>query len=299
MKQIIQCLKTGQTILEEVPSPKVNRGEVLIKTSYSLVSLGTERMIVEFSKASLIQKIRQQPDKVRQVLDKIKSDGLLPTLEAVFNKLDEPIPLGYCNVGRVIAVGDDVTEFIIGDKVASNGHHAEFVCVPQNLVVKVPENVSDTEASFTVIGAIGLQGIRLCKPTLGESIVVLGLGLIGLLTAQLLRANGCSVIGIDYDQDKLDLASQFGVQTINPSCVDDIVKLVLEITNGIGADGVIITASTKSKAVISQAAQMSRKRGRIVLVGVTGLTLNRSDFYEKELTFQVSCSYGPGRYDNI
>lgn len=298
MKQIIQSFKTGDTILEEVPAPQVKRGQVLIQTTKSLVSLGTERMLVEFGKSNLISKARQQPDKVKQVLDKIKTEGFLPTLEAVFNKLGEPLPLGYCNVGKVIAVGEGVSEFQIGDRVASNGQHAEFVSVPKNLVAKVPDNISDEEAAFTVIGSIGLQGIRLCQPTLGETIVVTGLGLIGLLTAQLLKANGCKVIGIDFDQSKLDLAKQWGIETINPARGDDPVKTVLDKTNGTGADGVIITASTKSNDVISQAAQMSRKRGRIILVGVIGLNLSRAEFYEKELTFQVSCSYGPGRYDD-
>jgi len=298
MKQIIQSFKTGETILEEVPAPQVKRGQVLIQTTKSLVSLGTERMLVEFGKSNLISKARQQPDKVKQVLDKIKTEGLLPTLEAVFNKLGEPLPLGYCNVGKVIAVGEGVSEFQIGDRVASNGQHAEFVSVPKNLVAKVPENISDEESAFTVIGSIGLQGIRLCQPTLGETIVVTGLGLIGLVTAQLLKANGCRVIGIDFDQSKLDLAKEFGVETINPSSGDDPVKTVMGKTNDIGADGVIITASTKSNDVISQAAQMSRKRGRIIQVGVIGLNISRAEFYEKELTFQVSCSYGPGRYDD-
>ena len=298
MKQIIQSFKTGETILEDVPAPLVKRGQVLIKTTKSLVSLGTERMLVEFGKSNLISKARQQPDKVKMVLDKIKTDGLLPTLETVFNKLGEPLPLGYCNVGHVIAVGDDVAEFQVGDRVASNGQHAEFVSIPKNLVAKIPDSITDEEAAFTVIGSIGLQGIRLVEPTLGETIVVTGLGLIGLMTAQLLKANGCNVIGIDFDQSKLDIAETFGIQTINPASGDDPVKTVNELTNGIGADGVIITASTKSNDVISQAAQMSRKRGRIVLVGVIGLDISRADFYEKELTFKVSCSYGPGRYDD-
>jgi len=298
MKQILQSFKTGETILEEVPAPIAKSGQVLIQTTKSLVSLGTERMLVEFGKSNLISKARQQPDKVKQVLDKIKTDGLMPTLEAVFNKLGEPLPLGYCNVGEVIAVGNGVSEFQVGDRVASNGQHAEFVSVPKNLVAKIPDGVSDEEAAFTVIGSIGLQGIRLCKPTLGETIVVTGLGLIGLLTAQLLRANGCKVIGIDFDEQKLALAKRWGIQTINPAKGEDPVKSVLDATEGNGADGVIITASTKSNDVVSQAAQMSRKRGRIILVGVIGLNLSRAEFYEKELSFQVSCSYGPGRYDD-
>jgi len=297
LKQIIQSFKTGETILEEVPTPIVSRGQVLIKTARSLVSLGTERMLVEFGKASLIQKARQQPEKVQMVLDKIKSDGLIPTIETVFKKLGQPLPLGYCNAGEVIAVGEEVREFKVGDRVVSNGHHAEFVCIPQNLCAHIPTEVSYEEATFTVIGSIGLQGIRLLDPTLGETVVVTGLGLIGLMTAQLLKANGCNVVGIDIDQSKLDLAETFGIHVVNP-LTTDVVKSVHNITHGIGADGVIITASAKTNDIISQAAHMSRKRGKIILVGVIGLNLSRADFYEKELSFQVSCSYGPGRYDD-
>lgn len=297
MKQIIQDLKTGATILEEVPAPQVKSGCVLIKTTRTLVSLGTERMLVEFGKANLIDKARQQPDRVKQVLDKIKTDGLQPTLEAVFNKLGQPLPLGYCNVGKVIAVGKDVTEFSVGDRVASNGNHAEFVCVPKNLVAKIPDTVSDEEAAFTVIGSIGLEGIRLLKPELGETIVVIGLGLIGLIVCQLLRANGCRVVGVEFDQAKLDMAKEWGVTTVNPAKGDDQVKVVEELTNGIGADGVIITASAHDDTIIHNACLMSRKRGRIILVGVIGLNMRRDDFYKKELSFQVSCSYGAGRYD--
>ena len=298
MKQIIQDLKQGNTILEEVPAPQVKNGEVLIKTSRTLVSLGTERMLVEFGKANFIAKARQQPDKVKQVLDKMKTDGVMPTLEAVFNKLNQPLPLGYCNVGKVVAVGKGVSEFQVGDRVASNGNHAEFVSVPKNLVAKVPQNVSDEEAAFTVIGAIGLQGIRLINPTFGETIVVTGLGLIGLVTAELLKANGCKVIGIDFDQQKIDLAKEKGITAINPGAGTDPVKFVQETTGNVGADGVVITASSTSNDIIHQAAEMSRKKGRIVLVGVIGLDIQRADFFEKELSFQVSCSYGPGRYDD-
>jgi len=297
MRQIIQNLKTGETILEEVPAPIVRSGHILIQTTRSLVSLGTERMLVEFGNASLIQKARQQPDKVKMVLDKIRSDGLLPTMEAVFNKLGQPLPLGYCNVGRVIAVGAGVTEFQIGDRVASNGPHAELVCIPQNLCARIPDNVCDDAAAFTVIGSIGLQGIRLLQPTFGETVVVVGLGLIGLIAAQILKANGCRVIGFDFDQAKVDLANRMGIIAVNPAGGTDQVKFVEEQTAGVGADAVLITASAKTNEIISQAARMSRKRGRIVLVGVIGLELSRAEFYEKELSFQVSCSYGPGRYD--
>ncbi len=297
MKQIIQNLKDGITSLEEVPVPIVKTGCLLIKTRRTLVSLGTERMLVEFGKASLIEKARQQPDKVKQVLDKIRTDGMLPTLEAVFNKLGQPLPLGYCNVGTVVEVGKGVTEFKIGDRVASNGNHAEYVCVPKNLCAKIPDGVSDNEAAFTVIGSIALQGIRNINPQLGETIVVVGLGLIGLIAIQLLRANGCRVIGSDYDQSKVDLARKLGINSVNPAIDGDIVNYIMNETEDIGADGVLITASSKSDDIIHQACQMCRKRGRIVLVGVIGLNLQRDDFYKKELTFQVSCSYGAGRYD--
>ena len=297
MKQIIQDLKNGETILEEVPVPQVKDGYVLIKTSRSLVSLGTERMLVEFGKANLIDKARQQPDKVKQVLDKIKTDGIQPTLEAVFNKLGQPLPLGYCNVGTVIALGRGVTEFNVGDRVASNGNHAEYVSVPKNLVALIPDTVSDEEAAFTVIGSIGLQGIRLLNPQIGETVVVIGLGLIGLVASQLLHSNGCHVIGVDFDEQKVQLAKSFGIDAINPAKGIDPIKYVEEVTAGIGADAVLITASSKSNDIIHEACIMSRKRGRIVLVGVVGLDMRRDDFYKKELSFQVSCSYGPGRYD--
>lgn len=298
MKQIVQNFKTGETYLEEIPVPKPGKGQVLIRSTHSLVSLGTEKMLVEFSKANLLEKARQQPDKVKQVIEKVKSDGLLPTIETIKKRLSEPLSLGYSNAGIVVETGDGVSGIQKGDRVASNGKHAEFVCVQQNLVVKIPDNVTNEEASFTVISSISLQGIRLCNPTFGETIVVIGLGLIGLITVQLLLSNGCRVIGIDIDRDKCKLANKLGVITLNPTTGDDSVKFVMEYTSGIGADGVIISASSSTNDIISDAALMSRKRGRIILIGVIGLKLNRAEFYEKELTFQVSCSYGPGRYDD-
>ena len=297
MKQIIQDLKKGDTILEKVPVPRVKSGTVLIQTTRTLVSLGTERMLVDFGKANLLQKAKQQPDKVKMVLDKIKTDGLRPTMESVFNKLGQPLALGYCNVGKVVAVGKNVNEFSVGDRVASNGNHAEYVCVPKNLVAKIPNNVKDEEATFTVVGAIGLHGIRLLQPTFGETIVVIGLGLIGLITAELLLANGCNVIGFDFDSEKIRIAKLKGIIAINPGEGTDQVKFVKSYTSAVGADGVIITASNKNNEIISQSAKMCRKRGRIILVGVVGLDISRADFYEKEISFQVSCSYGAGRYD--
>ncbi len=297
MKQILQSLKTGATEVAEVPVPGVCRGQLLIATSCTLVSAGTERMLVEFGKAGWIDKARQQPDKVRMVLDKIKTDGLMPTVEAVFNKLDQPLPLGYCNVGHIAKVGAGETGFAVGDRVVSNGKHAEVVSVPFNLCAKVPDSVSDEEAAFTVLGAIALQGIRLVQPTLGETVVVTGLGLVGLMTVQLLRAHGCRVLGLDFDPDKLALAKQFGAEVVDLAAGQDPVATAIDYSRGRGVDAVIVTAATKSSEPMHQAALMCRKRGRIVLVGVTGLELSRDDFFKKELTFQVSASYGPGRYD--
>ncbi len=297
MKQVLQSLKDGATELAEIPSPRVVAGALLIGTSRSLVSAGTERMLLDFGKANLLDKARQQPDKVRQVLEKVRTDGLGPTLESVRNKLDQPVALGYCNAGVVLAVGSGVSGFSVGDRVASNGKHSEVVAVPGNLCARIPDGVSDDQAVFAVMGAIALQGVRLLAPTLGEAVAVTGLGLIGLMTVQLLRANGCRVLGIDLDPGKLALARQFGAETVDLRAGQDPLKAAEAFSRGRGMDGVIIAASTKSNDPVSQAARMCRKRGRIVLVGVTGLELSRADFYEKELSFQVSCSYGPGRYD--
>jgi predicted dehydrogenase/threonine dehydrogenase-like Zn-dependent dehydrogenase len=297
MKQILQNLKSGETELVEVPCPQVKAGHLLIRTRASLVSSGTERMLVEFGKANLFDKARQQPDKVRMILEKIKTDGLFPAIEAVLNKLDQPLPIGYCNTGIVVEVGQGVSGFKAGDRVASNGKHAEMVAVPMNLCAKIPDEVSDEDSAFTVIGAIALQGIRLAQPTLGEAFVVTGLGLIGLMTVQLLKAHGCRVLGLDVDQEKLKLASSLGAETVDISSGGDPLSAAMAFSRGRGVDGVLITASTKSNEPVHQAALMCRKRGRIVLVGVVGLELSRADFFEKELSFQVSCSYGPGRYD--
>jgi predicted dehydrogenase/threonine dehydrogenase-like Zn-dependent dehydrogenase len=298
MKQILQSLKNGKIEIASIPCPEVRPGHLLIRSSRSLVSAGTERMLLDFGKASYINKARQQPDKVRMVLEKIKADGLMPTIEAVFSKLDQPLPLGYCNVGEVIEVGQGVSGFSVGDRVASNGKHAEVVSVPANLCAKISDLVTDDAAAFTVVGSIALQGIRLAMPTLGETFVVTGLGLIGLLAVQLLRANGCRVLGIDYDRAKMDLARRFGAEVVDLSAGGDVIAAADTFSRGRGVDGVLITAATKSNEPVHQAAQMCRKRGRIILVGVAGLELARSDFYAKELSFQVSCSYGPGRYDS-
>ncbi|MCM8594242.1 bi-domain-containing oxidoreductase [Accumulibacter sp.] len=297
MKQVLQDMARGGTYLAEAPGPAVIPGTLLVHTSASLISAGTERMLVDFGRASYWEKARQQPEKVRMVLEKVRTDGLLTTVEAVQSKLAQPLPLGYCNVGVVAEVGAGVDCFRVGDRVVSNGPHADVVRVGRNLCARVPDEVDDESAAFVVLASIGLQGIRLAQPTLGEAFVVTGAGLIGLLTVQLLRAQGCRVLAIDFDETKLDLARHFGAVTCNPAKGEDPVAAGMAFSRGHGVDGVIITASTQSSDPVAQAARMSRKRGRIVLVGVTGLELNRSDFYVKELSFQVSCSYGPGRYD--
>ncbi len=298
MKQVLQNLRSGELEVADVPVPVIKPGHLLIQTRCSLISSGTERMLVSFAKSGLIGKARQQPEKLKQVIDKIKTDGLFPTIHSVFARLDKPLPLGYCNCGTVLQVGADVEGFQIGDRVASNGPHAEIVCVPQNLCAKVPDNVSDEQAAFTVLASIGLQGLRLIKPTFGETIVVFGLGLIGLMCVQLLKNCGCKVIGIDLDKGKLELARKYGVDIIDVPGGADVVKTAMAYSAGKGVDGVLITASAREDSIVHQSAQMCRKRGGIVLVGVVNLNLDRADFYEKELSFQVSCSYGSGRYDS-
>lgn len=295
MKQLLQNLNNGETILENVSIPANKKNHVLISSQVSLVSAGTEKMLVDFGKANYIDKAKQQPDKVKQVFDKVKTDGLVQTYEAVKSKLDQPIPLGYCNAG--IVYESYCESFNKGDRVISNGAHAEFVCVPKNLCAKIPDGVDDESASFTVIASVGLQGIRLLKPEIGETIAVIGLGLVGLISVQILRASGCNVIGIDIDESRCNLAKSFGAKVIPVNKNQDPVDIAMDITSQIGVDGVLITASSKSNDIVHQAASMTRKRGRIILVGVVGLELRRDDFYEKELTFQVSSSYGPGRYD--
>ena len=296
MKKVLQNLWNGKTSLEEIPSPKGKNGHVLIGTTKSLVSVGTERMLVDFGKAGLVGKARSQPDKVREVFTKIQADGLSNTVQAIRSKLDQPLSLGYCNVGRVIDAAD--TGLTRGTRVASNGAHAELVSVPKNLIAIIPDEVDDESAAFTVLGAIAMQGVRLVNPSIGETVVVTGLGLIGLLAVQILKANGCRVLGIDFDTAKCELAREFGVEVVDLSQGQDPVVLAAAYSRGRGVDAVLITASSTSNDIVHQAATMSRKRGRIVLVGVVGLELSRADFYEKELTFQVSCSYGPGRYDD-
>jgi predicted dehydrogenase/threonine dehydrogenase-like Zn-dependent dehydrogenase len=296
MKQLLQGLSDGQSLIREIPVPSPGPDQLLVETRSTVISAGTERMLLEFGRSNLIEKVRSQPDKLRHVLDKVRTDGLAPTLEAVRAKLATPIPLGYCHAGVVVEIGAGVTSFQPGNRVMTNGPHAEYVGVAAMLAARIPDSVSFESASFTPLAAIGLQGIRLAAPTLGETVVVYGLGLIGLLTVQLLRAGGCRVIGIDRNPARLSFAERFGAEVIDGSAADA-AATVLQRTRGIGADAVLLTLASNADEPIRQAAAMSRKRGRLILVGVTGLHLNRDDFYKKELSFQVSCSYGPGRYD--
>jgi len=295
LKQILQNLSNGETTLVDVPCPKNIKSNILIATRSTVISNGTEGMLVDFGKANYIDKARKQPDKVKMVLNKITTDGLIPTIDAVRSKLDQPLPLGYCNAGVILE--SDVNGFEVGDRVASNGNHAEVVRIPKNLCAKIPNNVDDESAAFTVLGSIGLQGIRLIQPSIGECFIVTGLGLIGLMCVQMLRANGCRVLAIDFDSKKCELSRKFGAETVDLSKNEDPITIANSFSRGNGVDGVLITAATKSDEVMHQSAQMCRKRARIILVGVVGLNLRRDDFFEKEITFQVSASYGPGRYD--
>lgn len=291
-------MSSGKTSIVESPVPLLSENSLRISSRVSLISSGTERMLVGFGKASYIDKARQQPEKVKMVLDKLVTDGISTTVNAVRSKLAQPIPLGYSNVGVVQEVSSEIKSFKVGDRVVSNGAHADVVVVKKNLCARIPDEVDDDSAAFTVVASIGLQGVRLAEPTLGESFVVIGAGLIGLITIQLLIANGCKVLAIDFDEEKLKLARQFGAETVNPDLDENPLSVANLFSKGRGVDGVIITASSKSNDPVKNAARMCRKRGRIILVGVVGLSIDRADFYEKELSFQVSCSYGPGRYDS-
>jgi predicted dehydrogenase len=296
MKQLSQELRSGEVELAEVPDPRPGPGQVLVRSRVTLVSAGSERTLVEFGQATLLAKARIEPERLRQVLDKIRADGLLPTLEVVFARLDQAMPLGYCNAGVVEAIGEGVRGLKPGDRVASNGPHAELVLVPENLCARIPDPVSDETAAFTVLGAVALQGLRLLAPTLGESVAVIGLGLVGLLAVQLLKANGCRVLGFDPDPERRALAERFGAETAGVEA-DGMVQAGLAFSRGRGLDGVLIAASAPKVDLVRPAARMSRKRGRVVLTGVVDLQIDRREFYDRELSFQVSCSYGPGRYE--
>ncbi|MGE3317425.1 MAG: bi-domain-containing oxidoreductase, partial [Planctomycetaceae bacterium] len=294
MHQVLQNVRSGKLEVRDIPAPMVCDGEVLIANRVSIISAGTEKMVLDLSRKSLLGKARERPDHVKRVLEKLRNEGIRQTLQQVREKLDSPMPMGYSSAGVVLACGRGVQEFKPGDRVASNGAHAEIVSVPKLLCGLVPENVPFDQAAFGVLGAIAMQGVRLAKVSLGETAFVIGLGLVGQLTVGLLNASGCRVIGVDPDGSKCELARKMGAEVARPNLsASDVATL----TRGLGADAVLITASAKSNEPIEQAAAAVRPKGRVVLVGVVGLELDRRPFYFKEAEFVVSCSYGPGRYD--
>lgn len=297
MKQIIQSYRSGELWLADVPAPALRGGGAVVQTATSLVSAGTERMIVELAKKSLLGKAAARPDLVRKVIDKIKTEGLGPTMTKVFAKLDTPIPLGYSCAGTVVETGS-ASGLRAGERVACAGAgyatHAEFNFVPRNLCVPLPASVSFEDAAYATLGSIALQGVRQADLRLGESVAVIGLGLLGLLTVQLLKASGCRVIGSDLDPQRCQLAKDLGAdETIGPG----LAEAALGFSNGHGVDAVIITAATSSNEPIEIAAEACRTKGRVVIVGLVGMDVPRDPFYKKELDLRLSMSYGPGRYD--
>jgi polar amino acid transport system substrate-binding protein len=300
MKQVLQNRKTGRPFVGEVPVPALQKGRVLVRTVASLISAGTERAAVELVSKGLVQEARQRPDLVKAVVAKVKNEGILNTFASVRDKMAASQALGYSAAGIVAAVAGDVTEFQIGDRVACAGvgfaSHAEVLSVPKNLCVHLPEGVSFESGAYGTLGAIALQGVRLAEPTLGESVVVIGLGLVGQLTVQLLKANGCRVFGLDLDQARVSLALEMGADRAIVSS-DAAPKEIETWTRGHGADAVLITAATDSNQPIELAAQVSRLKGRVIVVGMTGMDIPRQPFFSRELKLVISMSYGPGRYD--
>lgn len=300
MKQIVQSPQSGKLELVEVPAPALAPGLVLVRNHFSVVSPGTERMAIEFARKSLLGKARSRPDLVRQVLRKLQQEGPLSTYRAVMNRLDAPQPLGYSSAGVVEQVGDGVTSFTPADRVACAGagyaNHAEWIAVPENLVARVPDPLPLEKAAFATLGAIALQGLRVAAPTLGEVAVVIGLGLIGQLSVQLLRANGCRVLGIDLDEARIKQALDQGAEW-GARADSDHRGWTAGATGGHGADFALVTAASESSAPLQLAAELCRMKGRVVAVGATAMDLDRRTFYEKELDLRMSMSYGPGRYD--
>ena len=298
MKQIVQSYRSGELKVADVPVPRTGGGMLLVATRTSLISSGTEKQLIDLAKASLAGKAMARPDLVRRVVRNVQREGLKPTIGKVFAKLDTPIPLGYSIAGRIIEIGRGVSNRAVGERVACAGaglaNHAEINAVPKNLTVPIPEGVDDEDACFVTLGAIALQGVRQAEPTLGERVVVMGLGLIGLLTVQLLKANGCRVLGFDPNPARASLAKQLGADVALSEGLDEAVK---GFTGGYGADAVILTASTKSNEPLNQAAEISRLKGRIVVVGLVGMAIDREPFYKRELELKLSMSYGPGRHD--
>ncbi|HMT45032.1 MAG TPA: zinc-binding dehydrogenase, partial [Chakrabartia sp.] len=298
MKQIEQNYRSGKMRLIEAPVPMAGKGRNLVASRVSLISAGTEKQIIDLARSSLAGKAMARPDLVRKTLQKVKNEGLVPTVQKVFSKLDTPIPLGYSLAGTVVEAGADAGGLAVGDRIACAGaaiaNHAEYTAVPKNLSVRIPDGVTDEDACFVTLGAIALQGVRVTQPTLGERVVVMGLGLIGQLTVQLLKANGCRVIGFDPNPARAQLARDMGADR---AVSDGLEEAVMGFTEGMGADAVIVTASAKSSAPVNQAAELSRMKGRVVIVGLVGMELDREPFYKRELDLRLSMSYGPGRYD--
>jgi polar amino acid transport system substrate-binding protein len=300
MKQILQNNKTGQMTVKDVPTPVVQSGRVLVRAAASLISAGTERMAVDEGKKSLIERARERPDLVRQVIEKARTEGVIKTFNAVRSKLGSSTALGYSASGIVLDVGEEVTEFRAGMRVTCAGagyaSHAEVLSVPKNLCVRLPDRVSFDEGAFGTLGAIALQGVRLASPTLGESVVVIGLGLLGQITVQLLKANGCRVFGLDLDPAKVELALELGADAAAISD-ENAKRAVLDWSRGQGADAVLITAATQSNQPVEMAGEVSRLKGRVVAVGMVGMDVPRNLYFKRELSLTVSMSYGPGRYD--
>ena len=299
MKQVLQNMKTGKTTIEEVPIPTPHPGMALVKTAASLVSAGTERMVVEFAEKSLVGKARSRPDLVKQVLDKARREGLLTTLAAAFNRLDQPMALGYSSAGTIVALGEGLAGFKVGQRVACAGGgyavHAEYALVPRNLLAPLPDSVDFESAAFTTLGAIALHGFRLAEAQVGEGVAVIGLGLLGLLTLQIAAAAGCRVLGIDINPQRVALASSLGLQACSR---DQAVDSAQAFTTHRGFDVILICADTPSNDPVELAGVIARDRGRVVATGAVGLTIPRKIYYEKELSFVNSRSYGPGRYDS-
>ncbi|KAA3616669.1 MAG: oxidoreductase [Calditrichaeota bacterium] len=300
MQQLIQNLKTGKMELLEVPFPALAKGKVLVRTEYSLISAGTEGSKVKTARSSLFAKARQKPEQVKQVLDSVKTEGIQATYQKVMNKLDAPAPLGYSAMGRIIEVGQDVTGLSVGDRVACSGvsaAHAEVIAVEKNLCVKVSENVKSAHAAYTTVASIALQGIRQADLRLGESCVVVGLGLIGQLTVQMLKAAGNVVMGIDIDTAAVELAKKSGADAAFVRNDETLLQGINEISGGYGVDSVIITAGTSSLDPVELAGKLCRRKGKVVIVGAVPTGFSRSNYYQKELELRMSSSYGPGRYD--
>lgn len=298
MKQLLQNLRNGETQIAEVPVPTPQPGEVLVRTATSLVSAGTERMLVEFAEKNLVGKARSRPDLVRQVLEKARREGLLTTLEAAFNRLDQPMPLGYSSAGTVVELGEGVSEFHVGQRVACAGGgyavHAEYVTVPVNLATTLPDTIEFEPAAFTTLGAIALHGFRLAETQISERVAVIGLGLLGLLVVGIARAAGCTVLGIDLDARRVALAEQMGAQAVLRPLAGEVAR---SFSRGRGCDAVLICADTPSTDPIELAGAIARDRARVIAIGAVGLQVPRKIYYEKELTLINSRSYGPGRYD--